>query len=53
LETIKKKGRELEARTLLNGVRLAAGKKVEVYWGKVHFKKTGGSNPNEFKRKFQ
>jgi formyltetrahydrofolate deformylase len=38
LETIKKKGQELEAATLLEGVRLYLEKKLEVYWGKVYVK---------------
>jgi formyltetrahydrofolate deformylase len=38
LDTIKKKGQELEAATLLKGVRLYLENKLEVYWGKVYFK---------------
>jgi formyltetrahydrofolate deformylase len=38
LDTIKKKGQELEAATLLEGVRLYLENKLEVYWGKVHIK---------------
>ncbi|HJU34065.1 MAG TPA: formyltetrahydrofolate deformylase [Nitrososphaera sp.] len=38
LETIKKKGQELEAATLLEGVRLYLENKLEVYWGKVYVK---------------
>jgi formyltetrahydrofolate deformylase len=38
LDTIKKKGQELEAATLLEGVRLYLENKLEVYWGKVYFK---------------
>ena len=38
LDTIKKKGQELEAATLLNGVRLYLENKLEVYWGKVYVK---------------
>jgi formyltetrahydrofolate deformylase len=38
LDTIKKKGQELEAATLLEGVRLYLQKKLEVYWGKVYVK---------------
>jgi formyltetrahydrofolate deformylase len=36
LDTIKKKGQELEASTLLDGVKLYLENKLEVYWGKVH-----------------
>jgi len=36
LETIKKKGQELEAATLLEAVRLYLENKLEVYWGKVY-----------------
>lgn len=36
LETIKKKGQELEASTLLEAVKLDLENKLEVYWGKVH-----------------
>jgi len=36
IETIKKKGQELEAATLLDAVRLYLENKLEVYWGKVH-----------------
>ncbi len=39
LDCMKKKGQQLEARTLLNGVKLYLENKLEVYWGKVHFKK--------------
>jgi len=35
LETIKKKGQELEAETLFEAVRLYLENKLEVYWGKV------------------
>ena len=38
LDTIKKKGQELEAATLLEGVRLHLENKLEVYWGKVYVK---------------
>jgi formyltetrahydrofolate deformylase len=38
LDTIKKKGQELEASTLLEGVRLYLENKLEVYWGKVYVK---------------
>ncbi len=36
LDTIKKKGQELEAATLLEAVRLYLANRLEVYWGKVH-----------------
>ena len=39
LDTIKKKGQELEAATLLKGVTLYLENKLEVYWGKVYVKK--------------
>jgi formyltetrahydrofolate deformylase len=38
LETIKKKGQEMEAATLLEAVRLYLENKLEVYWGKVYSK---------------
>ena len=38
LDTIKKKGQELEAATLLEGLRLYLENKLEVYWGKVYIK---------------
>ncbi len=38
LDTIKKRGQELEADTLLEGVRLHLENKLEVYWGKVYVK---------------
>ena len=38
LDTIKKKGQEMEAATLLEGVRLYLENKLEVYWGKVYVK---------------
>jgi formyltetrahydrofolate deformylase len=38
LDTIKRRGRELEADTLLEGVRLHLENKLEVYWGKVYIK---------------
>lgn len=38
LETIKKRGQELEASTLLEAVRLYLENKLEVYWGKVYFR---------------
>jgi formyltetrahydrofolate deformylase len=38
LDTIKKKGQEMEAATLLEAVRLYLENKLEVYWGKVYIK---------------
>lgn len=38
LESIKKKGQELEAETLLEAVRLYLENRLEVYWGKVHIR---------------
>jgi formyltetrahydrofolate deformylase len=38
LDTIKRRGRELEADTLLEGVRLHLENRLEVYWGKVYIK---------------
>jgi len=38
LDTIKKKGQEMEAATLLEAVRLYVENKLEVYWGKVYTK---------------
>jgi formyltetrahydrofolate deformylase len=43
LDTIKEKGQELEASTLLDGVKLYLENKLEVYWGKVHI---AGENNN-------
>jgi formyltetrahydrofolate deformylase len=44
LDTIKKKGQELEAATLLEGVRLYLENKLEVYWGKVYIKEINKIN---------
>ncbi|HEY1248889.1 MAG TPA: formyltetrahydrofolate deformylase [Nitrososphaera sp.] len=38
LETIKKRGQELEASTLLEAVRVYLENKLEVYWGKVYLR---------------
>jgi len=38
LETIKRKGQELEAETLFEAVKLYLEGRLEVYWGKVHIK---------------
>ena len=38
LDSIKKRGQEMEAATLLEGVRLYLENKLEVYWGKVYVK---------------
>ncbi|HVX03264.1 MAG TPA: formyltetrahydrofolate deformylase [Nitrososphaera sp.] len=47
LETIKKKGQELEAETLFEAVRLYLENRLEVYWGKVlvHDKSQKGKAP--------
>lgn len=39
LECIKKRGRQQEAHTLVQAIKLYLENKLEVYWGKVHFKK--------------
>lgn len=39
LDSIRRKGRQLEAETLLNAIKLYLENKLEVYWGKVHLKK--------------
>jgi len=39
LDCIKRRGKQLEAKTLLNAIKLYLENKLEVYWGKVHFKK--------------
>lgn len=41
LETIKQRGRELEADTLLEAVKLHLENKLEVYWGKVYPQDSG------------
>lgn len=38
LETIKKRGQELEAETLFEAVRLYLENRLDVYWGKVYLK---------------
>src|SRR5579863_2863776 len=38
LESLKKKGQRLEARTLLEAVKMHLDGRLEVYWGKVHVK---------------
>ena len=38
LESLKKKGQRLEAKTLLEAVKMHLDGKLEVYWGKVHVK---------------
>lgn len=38
LESLKKKGQKLEARTLLEAVKMHLDRRLEVYWGKVHVK---------------
>ncbi|MDE1766402.1 MAG: formyltetrahydrofolate deformylase [Thaumarchaeota archaeon] len=39
LESLKKKGQRLEARTLLEAVKMHLDGRLEVYWGKVHVRK--------------
>jgi len=39
LEYIRKRGMQQEAQTLLSAIKLYLENKLEVYWGKVHFKK--------------
>lgn len=39
LECIKKRGQQQEAHTLVHAIKLYLENKLEVYWGKVHFKK--------------
>ena len=39
LESIKEKGQELEARTLVNAIKLYLENKLEVYWGRVQTRK--------------
>lgn len=39
LESCKAEGKKLEAQTLLRAIQLYLDNKLEVYWGKVHFKK--------------
>ena len=43
LDTIKKKGQEMEAATLLEAVKLYLENKIEVYWGKVYVRGEDGS----------
>ena len=40
IDSIKNKGRKLESSTLFEAVKLALEGKLEVYWGKVHVKKS-------------
>jgi formyltetrahydrofolate deformylase len=49
LDTIKKKGQELEAATLLEAVRLYLENKLEVYWGKVYIKEDINDQPQKTK----
>jgi formyltetrahydrofolate deformylase len=49
LDTIKKKGQELEATTLFEAVRLYLENKLEVYWGKVHVKEDINDQPQKTK----
>ncbi len=43
LDTIKKKGQEMEAATLLEAVKLYLENRIEVYWGKVYVRGEDGS----------
>jgi formyltetrahydrofolate deformylase len=38
LESLKRKGQRLEAKTLLEAVKMHLERRLEVYWGKVHVK---------------
>ena len=38
LESIKKRGRQLESNTLVEAIKLFLDGKLEVYWGKVHIR---------------
>ncbi|MGI0082563.1 MAG: formyltetrahydrofolate deformylase [Nitrosopumilaceae archaeon] len=38
VESLKKKGQKLEAKTLLEAVKMHLERRLEVYWGKVHVK---------------
>ena len=38
IESLKKKGRKIEAKTLLEAVKMHLDGRLEVYWGKVHVK---------------
>jgi formyltetrahydrofolate deformylase len=49
LDTIQKKGQELEAATLLEAVRLYLEDKLEVYWGKVYIKEDINDQPKRTK----
>lgn len=42
LASIKNKGKQMEAQTLLSAIKLYLENKIEVYWGKVHFKEKIG-----------
>jgi formyltetrahydrofolate deformylase len=42
LESIKEKGQELEARTLVNAIKLYLENKLEVYWGRVQIRNKPG-----------
>ncbi len=50
LDTIKRKGQELEAATLLEAVRLYLENKLEVYWGKVYIKEDINDQPQKNKK---
>ena len=50
IDSIKNKGRKLESSTLLEAVKLALQGKLEVYWGKVHVKKSN-LNVNKYTKR--
>jgi formyltetrahydrofolate deformylase len=49
LDTIQKKGQELEAAVLLEAVKLYLEDKLEVYWGKVYIKEEINDRPKRTK----
>jgi formyltetrahydrofolate deformylase len=49
LDTIQKKGQELEAAVLLEAVKLYLEDKLEVYWGKVYIKEEMNDRPKRTK----
>jgi formyltetrahydrofolate deformylase len=40
IDCIKKRGQQQEANTLLQAIKLYLESRIEVYWGRVHFKKS-------------
>jgi formyltetrahydrofolate deformylase len=51
LDSIKKRGRQLEAETLLNAVKLYLENRLEVYWGRVHFRKPPAARASNARRR--